>query len=191
VSVVLHDLANTTQYLVALNTMLGDAGAAANLLGGLNETASEVDDLGFVLGIVAHGAGADVMHDRARRDGLDLLLAYVKRALRRERRDLVLDAATRSSVQIESVDRGRVVTWTAARFVFAAGMSLPREGVLGFSIEASSDKTRLVCRAARTETLERCARELALADDRFAFDFQGETSTLIFPPESLRAAASP
>ena len=108
VSVLLHDLANTTQYLSTLSSLMSDGPALnAGLLGGLSETTSEVDELGFVLGLVAHAAGADVLLERARRDGLDALLVFVKRALRSERRDLRLDAATRSRVRIDTPDRGR------------------------------------------------------------------------------------
>jgi hypothetical protein len=186
VSVLLHDLANTTQYLSTLSSLMSDGPALnAGLLGGLSETTSEVDELGFVLGLVAHAAGADVLLERARRDGLDALLVFVKRALRSEKRDLRLDDATRSRVRIDTPDRGRDATWAAGRFVFAAGRSLPAGTTLEFEIDGTRDLARLVCRVARSAELERCAREIEAQLPHFSFAFDNDTSTLVFPPGTL------
>jgi hypothetical protein len=192
VSVILHDLANATQYLSILSSTLAEpAPGDEALLGGLSETTSEVDDIGFVLGLVAHAAGADVLHDRARRDGLDALLPFVRRALRREKREVRLDESTRSRVRIDTADRGRGATWAAARFVFAAGRALPEQGALTFEIDARREPGRLVCRVPRTAEFEACARRIAHDAPGSALELGDETCAFVFPAGALERSSAP
>jgi len=185
VAVILHDIANTTQYLKVLNAMLSESGAPARVLDGLPETTNEVEDLGFVLGMVAFGAGADILHDRARRDGLDVLLAFVKRALRHEQRDLAANATPLPRVRIDAPDRGRLATWASARFVFAAArgrsLSAQEAAELTFVFDVHSNHVRLACRVPPCAEIERCAQELQALSADIAFESDATTSTLVMP----------
>ncbi|MBL8859507.1 MAG: hypothetical protein JNL28_13445 [Planctomycetes bacterium] len=178
----LHDLANTTQYLVGLNSLIAtDPRLLATAHAGLSESTDEVLEIGFVLGLVAREAGADLLFENGRRDGLDLLLAWVRKCLRREGRDLALPAGEFARVAIDGPDHGRDAAFAAAKFVFAAGCSAPRGHVLRIELQRVENAVALRCFTPRAESIAACARECLSVLAGLEFEGGEESCALIFP----------
>lgn len=189
--VVCHDLANTTQYLTTLDTLLQlEDAAGSNQLAGLAETTQDVDEVGFVLGLLAFGCGADVLLERARRDGIVVVAKWIRRVLRREGRDLEWEGPLRPAVRIEGPDRGRKATWAAARFVFLASRAEPREALLRLVTERRADRVRLACRVSATSAFEAAARELVLEEPRLEVEASTDSMCLVFPADLVELSGS-
>ena len=185
--VFLHRVNNTTQLVTNLNAVLAQGGARQAACGaGLAEAARESDELGWALGVIACGLGADLLLARHERAGLRPMLVLVRGALRREGRDAVLPEAL---PELEPLGgEGWRTAWGVSELVWLAGSALPRGGALRF--ELVSDAGVHVLRADRgagaplAEAGERIERELAGAE----FAVRGEAWSLSLPGPWMRAA---
>lgn len=139
--VLLHELNNHTQYLSALGALEDSGDPLPNRGAGLARTAQEVEELGWLLGLCAGGYGADLLRDRTERDGLAPLVRLLRKALRREGRDL------------ERVDRplpdlaprlGWRGAWRVGELLF--GCSAAGPGPLAWELVAEGDDLLLTCR---------------------------------------------
>ncbi len=96
--VLLHRIRNTTQLVSGLNALLAlePEGAVPSLAPGraddLAAAGREADELGWLLGVLAGGLGADLLMKRCEPRGLATALDLVREALRREGGDLELPA---------------------------------------------------------------------------------------------------
>lgn len=86
--VVLHELNNHTQYLSALGALESAGESFAGRGEGLARTGQDVEELGWLLGLCAGALGTDLLRDRSERQGLAPLVRLVRKALRREGRDI-------------------------------------------------------------------------------------------------------
>src|SRR5687767_12134325 len=86
--VLLHELNNHTQYLATLHSLEVSGDPLPDGGEGLLRTAHDVEELGWLLGLCAGGAGTDLLRARSERTGLAPLVRFVRKALRREQRDL-------------------------------------------------------------------------------------------------------
>jgi hypothetical protein len=185
--VLLHRVNNTTQLVTSLNAVLAQGGGSrqASCGAGLAEAARESDELGWALGVIACGLGADLLLARHERAGLRPLLALVRGALRREGRDALLPEHL---PELEPLGgEGWRTAWAISELVWLAGSSLPRGIALRF--ELASEAGVHVLRAdhgaaALAEAGQRIERELAGA--RFAC--RGEAWSLTLPGPWMRPA---
>jgi hypothetical protein len=94
--VLLHRIRNTTQLVSGLNALLSlePEGSAPALPAGraddLAAAAREADELGWLLGVLAGGLGADLLLQRCERRGLATALDLVREAVRRDGGELAL-----------------------------------------------------------------------------------------------------
>lgn len=144
--VLLHDLNNHTQYLTALNALVAQNSPAVEgeeSPGGgeaLAQTAREIEELGWILGLCAGGFGSDLLHERTERRGLVPLVALVRKALRREGRDI--ERADRELPDLPT-KLGWRGAWRVGELLFACG----RAGAspLAWDLRADGVGLELVC----------------------------------------------
>ena len=89
--VLLHKLSNATQLLSGLNTLLATRGGAQLALARAEDMArasSRIEDLGWILAVIASASDADLVLERRERRGLALFVGVLQEALRRQRREL-------------------------------------------------------------------------------------------------------
>jgi hypothetical protein len=190
VPVLLHKLNNTTQYLSALQALLSDAPAAhEHALEGLSQTALEVDDLGWILGLVANAGGADVLLERRERSRLVPLVRLVADCLRKERRDLERPTRALPPLDVRDDPKSWRIPWAVARWLHAAGMSLPAGTTLAWElVERGPDRLALVCRTADIERMTDVGDALCAFDARLETEIGDEGCALLLPP--VRASNS-
>ncbi|HVS10812.1 MAG TPA: hypothetical protein VMS76_13145 [Planctomycetota bacterium] len=186
--VLLHRVNNTTQLVTSLNAVLAQGGASrqASCGAGLAEAARESDELGWALGVIACGLGADLLLARHERAGLRPLLALVRGALRREGRDALLPERLPDLEPLGG--EGWHTAWAVSELVWLAGSSLPRGMALRFELESEAGVHVLRAdhgaAAPLVEAGQKIERELAGA--RFAC--QGEAWSLTLPGPWMRPA---
>jgi hypothetical protein len=83
-----HDLANHTQHLVALEALVRAGAELPREGAGLGDAATELRDLGWLMGVVAGACARSLPGARDERRGLGLLARALNRALAREGRAL-------------------------------------------------------------------------------------------------------
>jgi hypothetical protein len=198
VPVLLHKLNNTTQYLTALQALIGsspdpDARSRAvsqDVFGGLHETALEVDDLGWILGLVANAAGANVLLERRERARLGALVRLVADCLRRTGRDLDAPDRELPLVAARSAREAWEAPWLAARWLYAAGSSLPKGSKLEWELVARSpDRFVLVSHApATTDTID-LAAQVKSRHPGFDPALGAHACELCFPPHAFAWSA--
>ena len=89
--ILLHRINNVTQLLTSVNAVLAlaaadgdDAPGAASLRGqDLAAASSDAEELGWLLGVLGCGLGADLLLERREPRGLDAMVRLVRQALRR------------------------------------------------------------------------------------------------------------
>ena len=84
--VVLHKLNNATQLLTGLNALLALEGGEVTLEARGDDLAAvsrTVDELGWLVAVVASGSGADLLLERREPRGLEIVSRYVAKAARR------------------------------------------------------------------------------------------------------------
>jgi hypothetical protein len=121
--VLLHRIRNTTQLVSGLNALLSlepdeppslPAGRADDLAA----AAGEADELGWLLGVLAGGLGADLLMQRCEPRGLATALDLVREALRREGGDLELPEVL-PDMTPEVPTHGELC-WVASELVWAS-----------------------------------------------------------------------
>lgn len=188
VAVLLHKLANTTQYLSAVNACLADEAARSSgalssgalSVDGLSSTALEVDELGFVLGLVANANGADLLLERRKRNGLTALVSLVVECVRRAGGDIAPGERTLPELAVSSREDAWRTPWAVGRWLFAAGVSRRGAERVEWELSVDAERPMLVCHAPQDPTIEACALELAALDPRFEFELGPRTCLLRF-----------
>ncbi len=139
--VLLHDLNNHTQYLTALSALVAHGDALPNGGEALAQTAREIEELGWILGLCAGGFGGDLLHERTERRGLVPLVVLVRKALRREGRDI--ERADRDLPDLPT-KLGWRGAWRVGELLFACGRT--STGPLAWDLRADGDALDLACR---------------------------------------------
>jgi hypothetical protein len=176
--VLLHELNNHTQYLATLHSLEAGGDPLPDGGEGLLRTAREVEELGWLLGLCAGGAGADLLRERSERAGLAPLVRFVRKALRREQRDLEDAARALPALPPRLGWRG---AWTVGELLHACARTLPERTPLGWTLSAEGDALVLRCRVSTSTALTDLAQ-------RRAVDVVAESDGLRF---TLRAGPRP
>ena len=194
VAVLVHKLANTTQYLGALNTLLSiepDASAHASSMRGLGATATEVDELGWALGLLANACGADLLLERREREGLASFLRIVGDCTRREGRAIVVDPSTMPTLTVRDRDDWRV-PWAIGRFLFGVARTLPSGTELraAFDSDGDSDGGRLVAFANACPDIAALRGALTRFDARLDVEIGADRCVLRWAARAPRTRAT-
>ncbi len=136
--VLMHSLGGATQMLSSLNAVLAlpdgrrwlDAKASD-----LGAVSREIEDLGWLLAVLASAAGADLLQARREERGLEIIVRAVRDALRRSGRDLA--GAERSLPRLApNVADGWQLPWSVGALLLASGSALGSEsGALEWGLE--------------------------------------------------------
>ena len=118
--VLLHRINNTTQLLLGVRAMVDSGGGAvpARSASDLGVAAQEAHELGWLLGLLSGGLGADLLLARHESAGLAPLLRLVREGLRRQSR--VLELRTEPLPLVGASGSGALVCWTIALAVWNA-----------------------------------------------------------------------
>ncbi len=143
--VLLHRIGNASQLLSNLDALLEVRPVALEERPEDLAAAGEiVDDVGWLLALLASASGARLLLDRREAHGLEPLVACVRACLRREGRDL--DATTSPLPRLSPrVGSGWELPWAFASMLYLSGRELPPRGSLAWSIEPRGDVWRLAC----------------------------------------------
>lgn len=143
--VLLHRLNNATQLLETLGS-LARLDAERDWIGersaDLLEVSARVEELGYVLAVLASAAGADLLQERREPRGVELLVGAARDALRRERRRLAEPAAPLPRLAA-AAGAGWEAPWAVASVLFAAGRDSDGGQELRWSLEPLPGSTRL------------------------------------------------
>src|SRR5258705_6178932 len=187
--VLLHRVGNAAQLLTALDALVAvDARALETRSGDLASVGESVDEIGWLLALLASASGARLLLDRRERSGLVPLVACVRACLRREGRDLADPGHALASLAT-GVGDGWQLPWAVGSLLYLAGRALPPRGALAWTIETSGDGWSVACAAPSRDAFDRWARWVAreLAPARCAIE--GERATLRLPPAWLAGSA--
>ncbi len=119
--VLLHRIKNTTQLLVGVDTLF-DATDGERFGADLASASNDVDDLGWWLGVLAAGLGADTLVSRVEKRGLDSLVLWARGALRRSGRDLELPRVPLPAIRLDA-QRAQRLAWAFVSLLVQAGKS--------------------------------------------------------------------
>jgi len=134
--VLMHRMNNTTQLLSTLNSLSRSEGGTRWLerrAGDLAQASDLVDDLGYVLAVLASACGADLLLTRRVPRGVEIVVAVVGDALRRAGRSLAGDGS-RLPAQAPDVARGWELPWAVGALLWCAGQDLETGGVLAWEL---------------------------------------------------------
>lgn len=187
--VVLHRLNNASQRLSMLNALLV-ADAAGRWLEerseDLAETSASVDELGWLLAVLASASGADLLLERREARGLAILIDSVGGALRREGRELA-PAEGPLPALAPHVGAGWELPWAVGATLYAAGAD--GEAPLTWRLAREAGAWRLVADAAPTAArLADLRGLLARRCPGVELDVAGGTTTLALPESWLAPA---
>ncbi len=196
VPVLLHKLNNTTQYLSALQAWIAEPPldeaptSQPGAFEGLSETALEVDDLGWILGLVANAGGADVLLERRERSRLGPLVRLVADCLRKNRRDLERPARDLPLLDVSADVGSWRIPWAIARWLHASGMSSPVGTTLEWDIvEREPDRFALVCSTSDAKRMMEFGDTLRVFDPRLEPRSIDGACALLLPAGALSMQA--
>ncbi|MFT5153429.1 MAG: hypothetical protein ACI841_003429 [Planctomycetota bacterium] len=195
--VLLHKLNNATQLLTGVHALMQLAPEEDSLTRhgeDLAHTSRKVDDLGWLLALVASIGGANLMLDRREERGLDLLLGLLSDALRRD--GVRLSPSESGRRMSPSVQCGWQLPWAVGAFLNAAARDLidkrpPPEGCfeqLDWSMTSGDLETRFaVVGGAHVRELEPRLRDRFTqdADDSWRIEWDGSRAELVLPIKLL------
>jgi hypothetical protein len=170
--VLLHRVGNASQLLTALDGLLEvDPRALETRSGDLAAVGETVDEIGWLLALLASASGARLLLDRRERGGLVPLVACVRACLRREGRDLAPPSRELPALAPDVGD-GWQLPWGFASLLYLAGRAQAPRAALAWTLDESAEGWSLASGAPRNEDSESfglwVAKELASA--RFAAD---------------------
>ncbi len=123
--VLIHELNNATQLLTSLNALLAIPGGERFLTErapDMTSVGEEVLDLGWLMAALATASGDDLLLARRHETGLDVMVHYVRKALRRDGRD-----AAEPESPLPRIANGTGSGWEAAWAVGVFLLSLGSE----------------------------------------------------------------
>jgi len=183
--VLLHRIHNTTQLLAGVNSLfaMGEVEACASRSGDLAHAAREAEELGWLLGVLACGMGADLL--LARRDTFAVapIVRLVRDGLRREGRDLGSPRETSPEIAPRASWQQ---CWSIAALLWAAGASLPPGGKLPFELAAIDGGWELCAEVGNGPALSAAAREALELVPGARFAANGEAWRIALPREGRR-----
>jgi hypothetical protein len=185
--VLMHRLNNATQVLQALNAMLA-TGERQRVLaarcGDLVSAGETIDEVGWLLAVLASACGADLLLARRERDGLAGVLAAVREAVRREGRELARGPDALPRLAPEFGDGWRV-PWAIGTWIHVGAIALPERSSLEWDVRPREGGSEVRCRVpahASRDALEQRVRE-QLPDA--AFRRAHDEHALLLPRDAL------
>src|SRR6185295_16118489 len=172
--------------LTALDGLLEvDPRALETRSGDLVAAGETVDEIGWLLALLASASGARLLLDRRERGGLVPLVACVRACLRREGRDLAAPARALPGLAPD-VGAGWQLPWGIGLLLYLAGRTQVPRAALAWTIDESADGWSLACPAPQSDDAALFERWVAeeLAPARFIVDDAGYA--LRFPRAWLR-----
>jgi hypothetical protein len=143
--VLLHRVANASQLLSGIDALLAvDPDALDRRADDLASAGEIVDEIGWLLALLASASGAHLLLDRRERAGLASLVACVRACLRREGRDLDLPAGPLPLLSPDVID-GWQLPWAVGSLLYLAGCSLPPRASLRWAIGLRGETWRVEC----------------------------------------------
>lgn len=146
-AVLVHEIGNVTQLVTTIRAVaelpdgherLAQEGPA------LTEAGQRASEVGWLLGVLAGGAGTEVLRERREARGLRLLLELAAVAIRREGGELCL-AGPIPALHPGTPD-GWSLPWTAGALLFDAALAQPEGALLAASFESDASAWRLCAR---------------------------------------------
>jgi hypothetical protein len=169
--VLMHRLNNATQLLLGLNSLLASGGGthlAERRGADLAQASQAIDEVGWLLGVLASASGADLLLARRARRGLAPVVVAVREALRRCDRELGPSAEPLPDLASGIAD-GWQVPWGVGVWLFSSAIVLAERSSLDWRLRQGGDFDELACRSpedARRDALERRITE-RLPEARF------------------------
>ncbi len=160
--VLLHKLANATQLLTSLNSLLaldGGAELALSRTEDLARTSSQVEDLGWMLAALASAAGADLVMERREPEALSIFARALREALRRRGRELAVEPDPLPRLAPRAA-HGWELPWALGALLYSAGESLPAGAPLRLQWERDPSSERARFRASGGEAVRALAPEI-------------------------------
>src|SRR5262245_57726535 len=137
--VLLHRVANAAQILSGLDALLPLGPAVLEERSGDLASAGEtVDDVGWLLALLASASGSRLLLGRRNRGGLPPLLDGVRGCLRREGRDLAPAEGPLPELAPDVAD-GWQLPWAIASLFFLEGRGLAPKTALAWSIHPTGE----------------------------------------------------
>ena len=140
--VLMHRMNNTTQLLSTLNSLVRCQGGLKWLeerAGDLAQASDLVDDLGYVLAVLASACGADLLLTRRVPRGVEIMIAVVADALRRDGRALSPGDSSRPR-QAPNVHGGWELPWAIGALLWRAGEDLESGGRLEWRLREEAER---------------------------------------------------
>jgi len=139
---------------------------------------AEVEQLGWLFGLVAHGLGVELLGERRERRGLEPFVALARESLRAEGRELALPTAPLPEVG-RAADGGPVACWLIVRLLWHAARE--HAAPLQWSLDAHT----LRVDAAPSAALVRLAHERLESLPGARFEPGQRDWTLSLPPGAI------
>ncbi|HEV8113229.1 MAG TPA: hypothetical protein VGR31_10690 [Planctomycetota bacterium] len=171
----LHRVGNASQLLTALDGLLEvDPRALETRSGDLVAAGETVDEIGWLLALLASASGARLLLDRRERGGLVPVVACVRACLRREGRDLAAPARALPGLAPD-VGEGWQLPWGVGSLLYLAGRTQAPRAALAWTVAESADGWSLACPAPQSDDAALFERWVAkqLAPARFLVDDAG------------------
>jgi len=169
--VLMHRLNNATQLLQGLNSLLAlreDASLIERRGADLAHASKTIDEVGWMLAVLASASGADLLLARRDRRGLAPFLTAVHEALRRCDRELAPCNVALPDLSSGVAD-GWQLPWGIGAWLFSSALLLPERSRLEWRLENVGGFDEVSCRtpenAGRDELEKRIAEHLP--DARF------------------------
>jgi hypothetical protein len=188
--VVLHRMNNVSQGLMLAQSLFaGPTERAPDPSRLLASHGAEIDELGWLVAVIASAAGADLVLERREPRGLELLARSVREALRREGRDFDPHVLASVPKLDPSIGGGWELAWSLVAWIHAAARSHARpnerhervvlhvtfdvdaeRGVATLACELGPDVAELHARAALVRArFDRAAAEVDERSARLSF----------------------
>ena len=143
-----------------------------------------IDEVGWLLAVLASACGADLLLARRERDGLAGVLAAVREAVRREGRELARGPDALPRLAPEFGDGWRV-PWAIGTWIHVGAIALPERSSLEWDVRPREGGSEVRCRVpahASRDALEQRVRE-HLPDA--AFRRAHDEHALLLPRDAL------
>jgi hypothetical protein len=185
--VLIHRLNNTTQLLQAASALLAlsaDSSSALNPADDLAHAARTIDELGWLLALLASASGHELLLARRERRGLDSMVRAVREAARRAGREIEAHAVALPDLEPAAGDGWRV-PWAVGTWLLTNSEALPADASLAWRLQRAEASDELGCRvpdhAGRGDLEQRIAVSLPGASFRRTRD----EHVLLLPRRSL------
>lgn len=139
--VLLHKLNNTTQLISGFATLLAMRGGEELLVDRSDDLAGaslSVDELGWLLAVLASACGADLLLTRREARGLEILVAMLRDALRRKHSVVLAPCGPLPDLHPAPLD-GWQIPWAVGTLLWSSGCELEPGAQLAWSAAFAKD----------------------------------------------------